>query len=165
MRTFDRYFKFAFVRNPWDWNVSFYHYVLQTPEHPLHVGASHMSGFAEFLAWRTDKSRLLQKDFVADRDGNLLVDFVGRFEDLEEDFGKVCSAVGLRAALPHLNRSRHGDYRVHYTEYTRRLVEEAWAEDIRTFGYQFDPTARTRAEFDRRPGWRPGLSPEAWSAA
>jgi hypothetical protein len=151
VRTFDRCFKFAFVRNPWDWNVSFFHYVLQTPEHPLHAGASHMSGFGEFLAWRANHSRLLQKDFIADQDGNLLVDFVGRFEDLEEDFGKVCSTVGVRAALPHLNQSRHGDYRLHYTERTRRLVEEAWAEDVRTFGYRFDPTARIRAESGRRP--------------
>ena len=113
----------------------------------------------------TEHARLLQKDFVASPEGDLLVDFVGRFENLEEDFGKVCSAIGANADLLHLNQSRHGDYRLHYTEYTRRLVEEAWAEDVQFFGYQFDPTTRRRAEFDRRPVRRPVLAPEAWSAA
>ncbi len=153
------------MRNPWDWNVSFYHYVRQTPEHPLHVDASRVRDFAEFLSWRAEHARLLQKDFVASPEGDLLVDFVGRFENLEEDFGKVCSAIGANADLLHLNQSRHGDYRLHYTEYTRRLVEEAWAEDVQFFGYQFDPTTRRRAEFDRRPVRRPVLAPEAWSAA
>ena len=137
--TFDDCFKFAFVRNPWDWNVSFYHYVCQNRRHALHTLAAGMSGFTEFLTWRAEHARLQQKDCIVDARGTLLVDFVGRFEDLEEDFGKVCAATGVRATLPHLNPSRHHDYRLHYTERTRRLVEEAWAEDVRFFGYDFEP--------------------------
>ena len=138
---FNGYFKFAFVRNPWDWQVSWYHYVHQNRSHPLHPFVARMSGFEEFLTWRAENDRLLQKDFVADPQGGLLIDFLGRFEDLEEDFGKVCSATGVRAGLPHRNRSQHGDYRSCYTDRTRELVETHWAEDVRLFQYAFDPAS------------------------
>ncbi len=162
---FDGYFKFAFVRNPWDWNVSYYHYVRQNRAHRLHALVVRMSGFEEFLAWRVEHAWLLQKSFVADARGGLLVDFVGRFEDLEEDFGKVCAATGVRATLPHLNRSRHPDYRRHYTERTRRLVEEAWAEDVRFFGYQFDPEIPSRTEPALHALQRSAVVPETRQAA
>ncbi len=162
--TFDGYFKFAFVRNPWDWNVSYYHYIRQNRAHRLHALVLRMKGFEEFLSWRVEYARLLQKSFIADPWGGLLVDFVGRFEDLEEDFGKVCTATGVRAALPHLNRSKHPDYRRHYTERTRRLVEEAWAEDIRCFGYQFDPETPSRVEQASRTVQRSAAVPETRQA-
>ena len=33
---FNTFFKFAFVRNPWDWQVSLYHYMLQNTAHRQH---------------------------------------------------------------------------------------------------------------------------------
>jgi hypothetical protein len=146
---FAGYFKFAFVRNPWDWQVSLYHYVLEHPEHDLYPGVSQMADFEEFLLWRAAHDRRLQTTAVTDAGGSLLVDFLGRFENLREDFATACSIVGVRAVLGHLNESRHGDYRSYYTPRTVRLVEEHWAEDIERFGYTFEgprtPSAR-RAE-------------------
>ena len=144
-KTFKRYFKFAFVRNPWDWHVSWYHWLLQVPSHPHHAVVSRMKGFEEYLHWRVESYRLLQKDFVADARGRLLVDFLGRFERLEEDFATVCAAVGVRAGLIHLNRSVHRDYRCYYTDRTRELVETFWADDVESFGYRFDPPAGAAA--------------------
>ncbi len=139
---FDGCFKFAFVRNPWDWQVSWYHFLRRDTGHPQHALASRMAGFADFLRWRARHDPLLQKSFLTDAAGGPLVDFVGRFESLAEDFRFVCGAVGVRAGLPHLNRSPHGDYRSYYTPETRRLVEEVWREDIECFGYEFDPPAK-----------------------
>ena len=139
--TFNRYFKFAFVRNPWDWLVSWYHYLGQSPSHPEYAVVSGMKDFEGYLAWRVGHAFQLQKHMVAGPEGQLLVDFVGRFEKLEEDFGKVCATVGVRADLAHHNQSRHRDYRFYYTNRTRELVETFWAEDIEFFGYQFDPPA------------------------
>ena len=72
-------------------------------------------------------------------DGNLIVDFVGYFERLEEDFKEVCRRIGIPAALPppkaHAPRK---DYRSFYTDETRDLVAEAYAQDIDLFGYTFD---------------------------
>jgi hypothetical protein len=139
---YDSYFKFAFVRNPWDWQVSLYHYVLQHPEHDHHARVSRMEGLEEFLLWRARHDRQLQKDFLTDADGRLLVDFLGRFENLEADFAAICHRTGVRAKLRHLNGSQHKDYRSYYTPRTRRLVEEHWSEDIDLFKYRFDPVRR-----------------------
>jgi hypothetical protein len=136
---FGGYFKFAFVRNPWDWHVSFYHYVLEHPEHHRHALVSRMRDFEAYLTWRVYNARELQKHYVADQEGGLLVDFVGRFENLRADFAAVCSRIGVAVSLPHLNRSRHRDYRSYYTASTADLVQRFWGEEIDFFGYRFDP--------------------------
>ncbi|NER22225.1 MAG: sulfotransferase family protein [Symploca sp. SIO1C2] len=136
--TFDRFFKFAFVRNPWDWEVSLYQYMLQTQEHPQHELINSMAGFAEYLEWRISKEKISQKPFVSDQQGNIIVDFVGRYENLQADFQKVCHQLGItEALLPHLNRSQHLDYREYYNEYTQKLIFEHFQEDIELFGYDF----------------------------
>jgi hypothetical protein len=142
---FDGYFKFAFVRNPWDWQVSLYHYILEHPEHDQHARVARLGGFEKYLRWRVRHDRRLQSDSLTDSFGRLLVDFVGRFEALREDFAAVCARLGVRARLGHLNGSSHGDYRAYYTPRTRRLVEEHWGEDVGRFGYRFDPARRPRA--------------------
>ena len=142
-RAFLRYFKFAFVRNPWDWQVSWYHYIRQSPSHHLHALVSRMGDFEEYLTWRAEHDRQFQRDFVTDARGRLLVDFVGRFENMREDFAAVCARIGVRASLPHCNRSRHRDYRWYYTDRTREFVGVQWARDIDAFGYQYEPAAGT----------------------
>src|SRR4051812_26933258 len=49
---FDSFFKFAFVRNPWSWQVSVYHYVRQNPEHPFHSEWQSFRSFDHYLDWR-----------------------------------------------------------------------------------------------------------------
>lgn len=137
---FDPFFKFAFVRNPWDWQVSVYHYVRQRRDHPDHETFRSLHTFDAYLDWRiTVKGSELQSDFVRSESGELLVDFVGRYERLAEDFDVVCDRIGVECALPHVNRSAHGDFRDYYTSETRALVEEVYRPDIELFGYQFDP--------------------------
>ena len=48
-RRYDEYFSFAFVRNPWDWLVSLYAYLLNTPSHRHHVRVRAMSGLREYI--------------------------------------------------------------------------------------------------------------------
>src|SRR4051812_41308938 len=136
---FNTFLKFSFVRNPWDWQVSIYQYVLQRPDHPQRKHFSAMRGFEEYLDWRINSRRPeLQKEFVLSDSGELLVDFVGRQEALERDFVTVCGHLGIEASLPHMNRSEHLDFREYYTPRTRELVAQAYKEDIDFFGYEFD---------------------------
>jgi hypothetical protein len=134
---FDSYFKFAFVRNPWDWQVSIFHYILEHPEHELYPVVSRMESFEDFLWWRVRDYRMTQKECIATADGHLLLDFVGRFETLAADFAAICRRLGLQARLGHLNRSVHQDYRSYYTPRLVRLVAQHWREDIELFGYRF----------------------------
>ena len=135
---FDHSFKFAFVRNPWDFQVSMYHYILSNPRHFFYRQVRSLSGFEQYAEWVSKNYRKLQKDFVADEKGNLLVDFLGRFENLPHDFDAVCSTIGISAELPAVNGTRHRDYRSYYTDHSRRLIEEHFREDVDFFGYSFD---------------------------
>ena len=95
-RLFDRFFKFGFVRNPWDWQVSLYHFIRQRASHPQHDLVLAMGGFPEFLKWRVESfsPENLQNTFLADAEGRLLVDFIGRFETLREDFLHLMEHLG-----------------------------------------------------------------------
>lgn len=134
---FDSYFSFAFCRNPWDWQVSQYTYMLSKEEHFQHKMITGFNGFDEYIEWRCKHEVILQKDFVYSADDELLVDFVGRYENLENDFNQICKKIGVEAALPKLNISNNKNYRDFYTEKTRELVREAFKEDIQLFQYEF----------------------------
>ncbi|MFS8086406.1 MAG: sulfotransferase family 2 domain-containing protein [Acidobacteriota bacterium] len=139
---FQSFFKFAFVRNPWDWQVSLYHFALQKESHPEHQLTKSLGSFEKYLEWRVNEDIHLQKDFVVDRDGRLLVDVVGKYTLLTEDFGYICRRLGVNSNLPHLNRSSHADYRTYYTPKTIQLVADAFKEDIEYFGYAFSAPLR-----------------------
>ena len=135
---FEAAFKFAFVRNPWDKVVSDYHY----------FGYAKRLSFKEFVAKRmTTRNRyknatrhvMQQRDFIYDEAGNLLVDFVGRFESLQQDFDQICARLGIaETALPHSNRSSgKRSYSDYYDEFLLKQVGQIYAKDIETFGYQF----------------------------
>ena len=135
---FDTFFKFAFVRNPWDWQVSLYEYMLQNEGHPQHYFIKGMADFSEYIEWRVSKEMVLQKKFISDNKGKIIVDFVGRYENLQEDFQKVCAKLGItEEVLPHLNRSDRRDYREYYNQRTENLILEHFQEDIEMFGYDF----------------------------
>ncbi len=135
---FTDFFKFAFVRNPWDWQVSLYHYMLQKDTHGQNPLVEAFESFDAYVEWRVSEDLWLQKEFVTDERGRLLVDFVGRFERLEGDFGRVCRKLGIETELPYVNPSSHRDYRTYYSAHSRRLIEEHFAEDIELFEYEFD---------------------------
>ncbi len=135
---YDRYFSFAVVRNPWDWQVSLYHYALKHPTHHQHEFIKSLGDFSEYIRWRCSQERRLQKGFIYSQNGNPLVNFIGRYENLEVDFRKICERIGIRVPpLPRLNVSRSRPYQEYYTPETIDLVRKAFVEDIETFGYDF----------------------------
>jgi len=130
-------YRFAIVRNPWDWQVSLYNYALKDKTHFEHGMTKAFSGFEEYLEWRCDGNYQLQKDFIYDSEGNCLVNFTGRFENLDNDFKVICNTIGVQASLPKVHVLRSDDYRGHYSLYSRTLIEKTFEEDIRMFGYEF----------------------------
>tara|TARA_Y100000114_G_C11738658_1_gene317710 strand:+ start:133 stop:873 length:741 start_codon:yes stop_codon:yes gene_type:complete len=86
------------------------------------------------------KHNLEQYKFIYNTEGKCMVDFIGKFENLQQDFNTVCDKIGIpRQQLPHKNKSKHKHK--HYTEYydeeTRDIVAEKYAKDIEYFGYKF----------------------------
>jgi hypothetical protein len=97
-----------------------------------------MTDFDEYIRWRCTHEVRFQKDFVCSDNDKLLVNFVARFEKLDSDFGKICSILGIDAALPKLNVSNNIPYQKFYTDETRDLVSKTFARDIEYFEYKFE---------------------------
>lgn len=154
-------YKVAFVRNPWDRLVSWYTMIQEKGEMTwkkrilgkrryndlTQYVLANANSFEEFIYNCTDtiddidgrKSIVYnQLDYLCDEQGALIVDFVGRFENLVDDSKKVFEHLGFEnASLPHKNSSKHRNYRTYYTEETREEVRRMYSRDIEFFGYEF----------------------------
>jgi len=137
--TFKSYFSFIIVRNPWDKLVSEYKYALKSKSHYNHTLVKKLSGFDEFVELRCIKRKGVrsQKTYMSSEDGEILIDYIGRFENLDKDFGIICSKIGIKTSLPRLNISNKKSYIDYYNSETRNLVRETYREDIEFFNYNF----------------------------
>lgn len=152
---FRRYFKFAFVRNPWDRLVSSYTFLKQGGMNADDAAFAerHLARFTDFGDFvrhglREDAIRRWihfrpQTAFVCREDGSCVLDFVGRFESIRHDFGKIASRSGLAVELSLTNRSHRYDYRRYYDDDTAEGVALHYAADACAFGYRFDDAARS----------------------
>lgn len=140
-------FKFAFVRNPWDLQVSSFHHIQR--ERPQYMNG--ITDFNEFMRWKfnperpyqyhIDTSLSLQSDYLVDLHGVKQVDFLGHYESLHEDFSKVCNRLGIPAIdLPHKRKAddRKKDFRKYYDDDVAELVAAHFKTDIEMLGYRFD---------------------------
>lgn len=134
---FTKFFKFSFVRNPWDHAVSAYHFQKTRPKSQFHDIAINGS-LTEFVRARVESKSLRQIDYLQDAQGNLLVDFVGRLENIESDFAHICQKIGAHTNLTHKNKTNHRSYQEEHTAESRALIEEYYAADAEAFGYSFD---------------------------
>jgi hypothetical protein len=141
-----RRFSFAFVRNPWDKVASQYQYRIRMnatdlASRPVDFDTWVRLTYGEKALPYYDKPKMFmpQLDWIGDEEGRILVNFVGRFENLTEDFHHVCRELGRDATLPHLKRSASGDYRRLYGSNAAEIVAHWFEKDIAAFGYRFDP--------------------------
>ena len=132
-RIWNSYFKFCFERNPWDKVVS--QYFFTRGRHGLEGLA-----FDDFV-----RSGELPVDSPAYRlEGEVCMDRIGQYADLLADLGRICGAIGIPAPeeLPRAKggyRSGGPDFASLYDEPQRARVAQAFAWEIRQFGYRFDP--------------------------
>jgi hypothetical protein len=138
---FVRYFKFAFVRNPWDWQVSLYHYITSHKLHPQHRRLCALGSFEKYIMSLNEESVQTQRSFLVDESGELLVDYIGKFETIEADFNLVCEKLGVDTVLPQKNVTRRGDFVDYYCDRTSSKIEHLFRDDIKMFDYQ-SPTIR-----------------------
>ena len=151
---YSSYYKFSFVRNPWARLVSEYAYRLHQSRFSF---KDYVTNFLPERNPYTDAYRHImpQYHYLHDENGERIVDYVGRFENLEADFGVVCRHLGMaHLQLPHSNKSTVGgrlsklaalfssrNKAKHYSEYydaeLREIVADMYKLDISTFGYSF----------------------------
>jgi chondroitin 4-sulfotransferase 11 len=157
LEQYNEYFKFCFVRNPWDRLFSWYKMMLKKGVHNDFSDylLNNSSNFFEFLnltnviyetyplEWDGIRPypksiSFNQLDYITDNNGNILVDFIGRFESLNEDYNKVMEKIGItNLPLPHINKSTSGEYKYFYTESDIEKVYKLYKKDIKYFNYTF----------------------------
>ena len=111
---FRDYFKFAFVRNPFDRFVSYCAFMTRTtgafermPRQVMH----------EMLLVRPVDHILFQPQhaLLVGDDGALLADEVGRVEQMQQSYDRMCARIGIPSRrLDKVNSSTRGDYRQYY---------------------------------------------------
>lgn len=148
--SFNVYFKFAFVRNPYDRLVSAYHYVKQIDNDFDRAWASKylekVTSFADFVLKLNDKSyskmvfkHLVfkpQHSFILDLNGNIGIDFIGRFERLENDFNFICKKLEIKNDLVFHNQSKHEPYKTYYTSKLADIVYRLYQDDFELLSYR-----------------------------
>lgn len=167
----NQYFKFAFVRNPWDRAVSMYRHIRMSRE-------MNATGKMRYLDEITRRLRIQPEEFsfevfvkavlrdrvfdnyhwdqqihcFTDESGRNLFDFIGRFESLQCDFEMVCRRIGFPLkTLPHHNRTQREHYSGYYTDETSQIVADVYRDDIAMFDYAFDDRPRViESAADRR---------------
>ena len=133
-KKYNEFFKFAFSRNPFDIQVSLFHFMKEQKDHFQHEIIKGMS-FDEYILWRCKEDRQLQKNFVVDSEGNIIVDFIGKLENINQDLNTVAKKLNLNYQLQHINRSNHMPYQEYYSKKTEDLIIDHFYEDFELFDY------------------------------
>lgn len=155
-------FRFAVIRNPWDWYVSQYEYARQKryphcqlhPKHYLPAFKTHLEkcsgSFADALPYLIEGNQSLHWALREQTDASVCM---LRFENLRNelsDLFKTVTPTSLQRLQPFLQfnqrilesekknaTSKFGTYAEYYTPALRDLVEEKEHRVIQRFGYEF----------------------------
>lgn len=139
--TFRSYFKFAYVRNPYDRFISLCAFRGRGGEFKADpVGfmksiARGPSPLGHLLYWP-------QTAFLSGESGELAMDFIGRTETMQGSYDEICDRLGLpKTVLARANSSEHRPYREYYDEELERFVSQFYRADLEKLGYEFNAVA------------------------
>lgn len=159
-KTFDRYFKFAFVRNPWDRVYSAFRYLKAGgwDEQDKQWAENNLSDFNDFNifieSWLTRQNIekhihfMPQHQFVCDRKDKILLDYLAYFETINEDFKKIAKHLNIDTEIGHHNANAADSYLNIYNEASMNIVADVYSKDISLFGYDFKGITKRMAIID-----------------
>jgi hypothetical protein len=131
-KEYREYFKFAFVRNPWDRMLSNYQWLML-------LGIINCE-FAQWIIKPTYGYNAYNYNrMICNNSGSIIVDYIGKFETLQQDFNKICNKIGIQQqTLSHTNKTNHKHYTEYYNEETKQIIAQKYEKDIEYFGYKFE---------------------------
>lgn len=140
------YFKFAFVRNPYSLEVSKYFYCLKIADNNdqgnfynycVNV-KNDCKTFDDFVRYDRYKYDYSFKYYLC-KDGELMVDYVGKLETMQKDYMVITAACGIDSKLvdSKINKTNHDEYQTYYNKESQNIVKNKYIEDIEFFRYEF----------------------------
>ena len=145
----EKYFSFTFVRNPFDRLYSAYIFLKKggMNHHDRLAFETHLSEFEDFEDFVLNglDNKLIsqithlipQHEYLCDKTGIILVDFIGRFENLDKDILLLSKKLNKDIKLSHHNYNKKKDYREVYTDEMIEKVYQVYQKDIDIFEYSF----------------------------
>jgi hypothetical protein len=164
-KNWDNYFTFTFVRNPWDRMVSWFFWKKKLKTIPKNL--TFREFVVNFKSWyRSIKSPAHTNSWQKTKldlklrtthlnpwqgppplsaqsqhswfDDKFEIDFVGKFENLQNDFNKICNTLNIKdTELPHLYDTKHLHYSKYYDPEIKKEVDKIWGIDAEVFKYKF----------------------------
>lgn len=145
-----KYFKFTFVRNPYDRLVSAFFYLKQGGKNISDINfadenLSQIDTFEDFVMnWLSEKRVYSwihfypQTHFTESKFPGNEIDFIGKLENIEEDIKKLSEAIGTDIEIKHHNKSSRDNYLDYYTEEMLDKVHQLYKKDFQIYGYEKD---------------------------
>jgi len=141
--TWESYFKFGFVRNPFERFVSAYFFLFRNSlaaeqRQPKRI-AEGMKAALNRPKFRRRVLIVPQSELLTDADGRLALDRLGRHERLQADFDEIAQRLELPPTpLPVRNATEHTHYSHYYDDELKEMVGALYEEDLGRFSYRLE---------------------------
>ena len=148
-KTFDQYFKFAFVRNPLDRLASAFFFLKKDgfSKRDKAFNQEYLTRYKDFDDFVENGLRtpgilgyihfIPQYKYVCDRNGKIATNFIGKLENVEQDFKYICSQLKIERQLTtrNTNREKKRPYRDLCSEKSIQIIKEVYKKDFELFDY------------------------------
>lgn len=138
----DPYFKFAFVRNPFDRFISACFFLNR--KNPDFKGRE-IPVMKQLLNRDVFRRRMLiipQYRFLVDDADQIGMDYIGRYETLQASWREICAYIGIKPEkLPEKNVSDHGHYSEYYDPELKESITKFYRRDLELFHYAWQNDA------------------------
>lgn len=136
--SWQRYFKFAIVRNPFDRFISICFFLNRKNPLFLETPLQWMKSAIKVPRFRERVLVKPQYQQLTNTQGNIAMDYVGRYEVLQDSIDEICQRLQIETTqLQKRNTSEHKQYREYYDDELKSAVGKFYQEDLARFNYSY----------------------------